>query len=93
MFAKKEHIKTYRLPTDYFDVIVYTGFNCAGHNLLMTRASEGVIIICGRVGTLNEFTIAFEDRKPIGVLVGSGGIADLVKTIIKGVTGARKNCL
>lgn len=82
--SEKEHIKTYRLPTDYFDVIVYTGFNYAGRNLLMTRASDGVIIICGRVGTLNEFTIAFEDRKPIGVLVGSGGIADLLKTIIKG---------
>ena len=81
--SRKEHIKTFRLPTDYFDVIVYTGFNYAGRNLLMTRASDGVIIICGRMGTLNEFTIAFEDRKPIGVLVGSGGTADMIEEIVK----------
>lgn len=81
--SEKEHIKTYRLPTDYFDVIVYTGFNYAGRNLLMTRASDGVIIICGRIGTLNEFTIGFEDRKPIGILTGSGGTADMIKGIVK----------
>jgi len=82
--SKTEHIRTYHLPTDYFDVIVYTGFNYAGRNLLMTRASDGVIIICGRIGTLNEFTIAFEDRKPIGVLVGSGGTADIIEKIVRG---------
>jgi len=82
--SETEHIKTYHLPTDYFDVIVYTGFNYAGRNLLMTRASDGVIITCGRIGTLNEFTIAFEDRKPIGVLFGTGGTADIVGKIVKG---------
>ena len=82
--SKKEHVKTYNLPTDYFDVIVYTGFNYAGRNLLMTRASDGVIIICGRIGTLNEFTIAFEDKKPMGILTGSGGTADMIKKIVKG---------
>ena len=70
-------------PTDYFDVIVYTGFNYAGRNLLMTRASDAVIVICGRIGTLNEFTIAFEDNKPIGVLIGTGGTADLIREVIK----------
>ena len=37
----------------------------------------------GRMGTLNEFTVAFEDKKPIGVLTGSGGTADMVKGIVK----------
>lgn len=77
------HNKTYHLPTDAFDVIVYTGFGYSGRNLLMTRAADGAIFICGRMGTLNEFTIAFEDQKPIGVLVGSGGTADEIKRIIK----------
>ena len=35
------------------------------------------------MGTLNEFTIAFEDKKPIGVLIDSGGTADMIKQIIK----------
>jgi hypothetical protein len=63
--------------------MVYTGFDYSGRNLLMTRAADGVIIICGRMGTLNEFTIAYEDGKPIGVLEGSGGTADLIKDLLK----------
>lgn len=81
--SEDSHIKTYHLPVDYHDVIIYTGFNYAGRNLLLTRSADGVIIICGRMGTLNEFTIAFEDKKPIGVLTNTGGMADMVKTIIK----------
>lgn len=77
------HLKKYRLPVNSYDVIVYTGFGYAGRNLLMTRAADGVIVICGRMGTLNEFTIAFEDEKPIGVLLGTGGTADKIKVLLK----------
>lgn len=82
--SEAAHVKTYRLPTDAFDIIIYTGFDYSGRNLLMTNASDGVIIICGRMGTLNEFTTAFEDQKPIGVLEGSGGTADKIKIIATG---------
>lgn len=82
--SETEHKKVYRLPTDYYDVLVYTGFDYSGRNLLMTRAADAVIIVCGRTGTLNEFTIAFEDRKPIGVLKGSGGTADKIEDILRG---------
>lgn len=81
--SELKHKKVYKLPLNYFDVMVYTGFDYSGRNLLMTRASDGVIVVCGRMGTLNEFTIAFEDRKPIGVLVNSGGTADLIKSITR----------
>lgn len=77
------HVKTYKLPTDYFDLIIYTGFDYAGRNLLLTRSSDAVITICGRMGSLNEFTVAFEDRKPQGVLEGSGGAADSIKEIVE----------
>lgn len=77
------HKKVYRLPTDYHDVIIYTGFEYAGRNLLLTRSSDAIVIVCGRMGTLNEFTIAFEDRKPIGVLINTGGTADMIKSIVK----------
>lgn len=80
--SETAHIKSYRLPIDKFDIIIYTGFGYAGRNLLLTRAADGVIIICGRMGTLNEFTIAFEDDKPIGVLTNSGGTADMIPDII-----------
>jgi uncharacterized protein (TIGR00725 family) len=81
--SEAAHLKTYQLPTDFHDVIIYTGFEYSGRNLLLTRSSDAVIVVCGRIGTLNEFTIAFEDQKVIGVLTGTGGTADMVKSIVK----------
>lgn len=80
--SEAAHIKSYRLPTDYQDLIIYTGFDYSGRNLLLTRSADAVITICGRMGTLNEFTIAFEDQKPMGVLTGTGGMADELKDIM-----------
>jgi len=77
----QDHVKRYQLPTRYMDVIVYTGFGYAGRNLILTRSADAVIVICGRIGTLNEFTVAFEDKKTLGVLTESGGIADEVKEL------------
>ena len=77
------HVKTYQLPVEYHDLIIYTGFDYSGRNLLLTRAADAVITIFGRVGTLNEFTIAFEDKKPQGVLLGSGGESDEIEHILK----------
>lgn len=76
------HVRAYKLPTQFHDVIVYTGFDYSGRNLLLTRAADAVINIGGRMGTLNEFTIAFEDRKLIGVLSGSGGITDEIPHLL-----------
>ncbi len=81
-YSESEHLKKYKLPIDYQDLIIYTGFGYSGRNLLLTRSSDAVIIVCGRIGTLNEFTIAFEDNKVIGILEGTGGTADDVREII-----------
>lgn len=77
-----EHVKKFKLPLDYHDIVIYTGFGYSGRNLFLTRASDAVLISCGRMGTLNEFSIAFEDDKPIGVLTGTGGIADEIQGIL-----------
>jgi uncharacterized protein (TIGR00725 family) len=81
--SEREHIKNYELPIDYHDLIIYTGFGYSGRNLLLTRAADAVIVGCGRMGTINEFTIAFEDKKPIGILEGKWETDELVKTIIE----------
>lgn len=78
----KEHLAKYRLPIDYHDVIIYTGAGYANRNLLLTRVGDGIISVCGRMGTLNEFTIAFEERKPIGVLEGPWESDDLIRSMI-----------
>ena len=81
--TRADHINRYKLPTKYVDLTVYTGFGYAGRNLILTRSADAVIIICGRIGTLNEFTVAFEDRKPIGVLENSGGMAEELEQITR----------
>ncbi|OGZ31932.1 MAG: hypothetical protein A3H02_00390 [Candidatus Niyogibacteria bacterium RIFCSPLOWO2_12_FULL_41_13] len=81
--SEKNHIEDYKLPVDYHDIIIYTGFEYSGRNLLLTRSADAVIVGCGRMGTLNEFTIAFEDNKPIGILTGAGGSTEWIDEIIK----------
>jgi hypothetical protein len=71
------------LPLDYHDLVIYTGFGYSGRNLLFTRSSDALITLCGRIGTLNEFTNAFEDAKPQGVLKGSGGTTNLIPDVIE----------
>ena len=68
--SEREHVEVYKLPLDYMDLIIYTGFGYRGRDLLLTRSSDAVICGCGRIGTINEFTVAYEDGKPIGVLEG-----------------------
>lgn len=80
--TEREHIETYKLPLDYMDVIVYTGFGYTGRDLLLVRSSDAIAIGCGRIGTLNEFSIAFEDRRPIGILQGSWDTDELLKKFI-----------
>lgn len=89
--TEKEHVEHYKLPLDYMDMIVYTGFGYSGRNLLLTRSADAVIIGCGRIGTLNEFTDSFEDGKPIGILTGTGGTTDMLKDIITASNRAKDN--
>ncbi|MEK7589674.1 MAG: hypothetical protein AAB475_00250 [Patescibacteria group bacterium] len=81
--TEEEHLQFYKLPIDYMDVMVYTGFGYSGRNLILTRSADAVLIGCGRIGTINEFTVAYEDDKPIGVLEGNWETDEVLKYIIK----------
>jgi uncharacterized protein (TIGR00725 family) len=78
---EREHVETYKLPLDYMDVVVYTGFGYSGRDLLLVRSSDAVVIGCGRIGTINEFAVAFEDHRPIGILEGEWQTDDILRTI------------
>ncbi|OGG51939.1 hypothetical protein A3C18_01720 [Candidatus Kaiserbacteria bacterium RIFCSPHIGHO2_02_FULL_54_11b] len=80
---EREHVETYKLPLDFMDVVVYTGFGYAGRDLLLVRSSDAMIVGCGRIGTLNEFSIAFEDRRPIGILEGTWETDEILKHVIE----------
>ncbi len=81
--SKKEHFEKYGFPVDNFDFIFYTGYGFSARNVWLMRMADAVIFICGRMGTLNEFTICFEDNRLIGVLEGTGGAADIIRGIVE----------
>jgi uncharacterized protein (TIGR00725 family) len=81
--TKREHVEVYHLPLDYHDLIIYVGGGYSERNLIFTRAADAVMTVGGRTGTLNEFTDAFEDGKPQGVLVHGGGTADDIQKILE----------
>lgn len=79
----REHLRKYRLPHDVFDFINFTGMNYVGRDLYLVQSSDAVITVGGRFGSLHEFTSALEAHKPCGILIGSGGTADLIPQLMK----------
>jgi uncharacterized protein (TIGR00725 family) len=87
-----EHVSKYRSPLEYHDVIIYTGSGLMGREVVNIRSSDIVVIIGGRSGTLGEFSIAYDEGKLIGVLLGTGGITSEISHLVKKIkkkTGAR----
>lgn len=56
------------------------------HNVLTTAACDAGIIIAGRWGSMNEFTNLYDMGKVIGVLTGTGGIADELPQLLKKIS-------
>jgi uncharacterized protein (TIGR00725 family) len=80
--SRKEHIETYRLPLKAMDAVVYTGFGFPGRDLMLVRSSDAIVIGCGRIGTIHEFTIAWEANMPLGILEGEWATDEVIKNII-----------
>ncbi len=80
---EREHVERYGLPTDACDAIIYTGFGLKGRNVVLVRSCDVVLFISGSIGSLNEFTIAYDEGKVIGCLTGTGGVADEVERLTK----------
>jgi uncharacterized protein (TIGR00725 family) len=81
----REHVATYRLPTKEFDYINFTGMEYVGRDVHLVRSSDAVITVGGRMGSLHELSTALESRKVCGVLLGSGGLADYIPTLLEHV--------
>ena len=81
--TEREHVDSYKLPLEWMDLIIYTGGGYSTRDMLMTRSSDGVFVGCGRIGTIHEFTVAFEDNKPIGVLEGEWHTDEVLQDILK----------
>jgi uncharacterized protein (TIGR00725 family) len=62
--------------------VIYSGFGFKGRNVIAVRSADIVILVAGGIGTLNEFTIAYDEGKVIGLLHGTGGVADVVQMLL-----------
>jgi uncharacterized protein (TIGR00725 family) len=80
--TKIEHVVKYRLPTEAYDSILFTGLHYVGRDALLITSSDAVASIGGRMGTLHEFAISMETDTPIGFLQGAGGISTEISDIL-----------
>jgi predicted Rossmann-fold nucleotide-binding protein len=82
-------------PLDGFTEILYMASELAQtrplivrykiRNLLCVEACDACVFISGRIGTLNELTLAYDFGKPIGLLKGTGGVADFAEEVTRRV--------
>lgn len=80
--ALQEHIDRYRSPYEEYDALIFTGSGLMGREIEAIRSCDIVCIVGGRSGTLGEFSIAYDEGKLIGVLKGTGGIAEHIAEIV-----------
>ena len=91
--SKREHTEVYRLPLKAMDAVVYTGFGFPGRDLMLVRSSDAIVIGCGRIGTIHEFTVAWEANMPMGVLVGDWPTDEVIQNIIKNSNRTNENVI
>lgn len=82
-FSEHEHVREYKSPNEYYDMIFFSGLGFMERDIMNIRGSDGIIFLGGGIGTMNEFTVAFEEGKPIGILAGSGGLSDHFLEFVK----------
>ena len=68
-----------REANQFVDIAITTGMGWM-RNTLTVRAADAVIMISGGIGTLNELTVAYQD-KPTVILEGTGGWSDRIREI------------
>ena len=80
--SEQEHVERYDSPVEGYSVLVYTGSGLMGREVVNIRSSDIVVVIGGHSGTLGEFAIAYDEGRLIGVLTGTGGVADMIDELV-----------
>lgn len=80
---QNEHQAQMRITLDAYDEIIYTGQGKKGRNLMSIKECDAGIFLKGRIGTLNEFTIAYDEGVHCAILEGMSGTCDLISEIVK----------
>lgn len=79
----RSHIEKYKSPIEHYDQFLFTGMGLMERDIMNIRSCNAVIILPGGTGTLNEFTVAYDEGKPLGILTGCGGVADHIDKIVE----------
>jgi len=87
-----DHMERFGFPTERFSHLVYIPGDYAYRNnrrvclklrnVSSVAESDAAVIISGRCGTLNEFTIAYDLGKIIGVLIGTSGMTKVISDLV-----------
>lgn len=62
---------------EYIDIKIATGMGYA-RNILLIRSADVVVAVEGSTGTLSEMAHASNEKKPLIIVKGSGGICDFL---------------
>jgi len=81
-FSEYEHVHEYMSP-HYHDILIYTGMGFMERDIINIRSCDAIVLLAGGIGTLNEFTIAYDEGRPIGILTNSGGISNSIPHIVE----------
>ncbi len=81
-FSEYQHVHEYLSPHDH-DLLIYTGMGFMERDIINIRSADGVVIVGGGIGTLNEFTIAYDEGRPIGIITNSGGISNSIPHVVE----------
>jgi uncharacterized protein (TIGR00725 family) len=81
-FSEYEHVNEYQSP-HHHDILIYTGQGFMERDIINIRSCDAIILVSGGIGSLNEFTIAYDEGRPIGILTNSGGISNSIPHIVE----------
>lgn len=75
-FSEREHVEEYKSPNEFYDILIFSALGFMERDIMNIRAADALIFLGGGMGTINEFTVAFEEGKPMGILKDTGGMSD-----------------
>ena len=86
-----EHTQKFNFPVNGFTKLIFLpeeykrrekGVCLKLRNIFSVEACDAAVFIAGRMGSLNEFTLAYDMGRNIGMLTKTGGFADMAKGLV-----------
>jgi len=93
--SSKYHLKKNGLAKKGFTEIIYMDekepLSYSKRNIVNIKNADIIVLISGKLGAINEYTIARDMEKPVFVLEGVGNASDLIRHIEISLYGKTKS--